>query len=69
VLATAAGIFIGGVIPEPRGAAALTGTMASFAFYAGAVIWVFALRRPVYAWSGLFLASAVLAGIGIALRG
>lgn len=67
LLAAAVGIFLGGVLPDSRGAAALTGTMASFAVYAGAIIWVFALRRPALAWAGLVLASVVLASTGVML--
>lgn len=68
-LATAAGIFLGGVLPTTRGAAALTGTLLSFAVYTGAIIWVFALRRPGRAWLGLLLASAFLTMVGLTLRG
>ncbi|MBU2872895.1 MULTISPECIES: hypothetical protein [Marinobacter] len=67
LMAAAAGIFLAGVVPDSRGAAALTGTMASFAVYAGAIIWVFAMRRPARAWASLILASAVLATTGMIL--
>ncbi|MCL7942447.1 hypothetical protein [Marinobacter sp. ATCH36] len=67
-LAAAAGIFLGGVLPDSRGGAALTGTMASFVFYVGAILWVFILRRPLLAWLGLLLASALLAMSGLMLR-
>lgn len=66
-LAAASGIFLGGVLPDSRGPAALTGTMASFAVYAAAVIWVFAMRRPARAWASLILASMVLATTGLML--
>lgn len=68
-LATAAGIFLGGALPDVRGAASLTGTMLSFAVYAGAIIWVFALRRPARAWLSLVLASVLLAAVGLAIGG
>ncbi len=68
-LATAAGIFLGGVLPTSRGEAALTGNLLSFAVYAGAIIWVFTMRRPGRAWLGLLLATGILAVIGLALRG
>ena len=69
VLATAAGIFLGGALPDSRGPAALTGMMVSFAVYVGAIIWVFSVRRPARVWTGLILASALLAGLGITLGG
>jgi len=67
MLAAAAGIFLGGVLPGSRGTSVLTGTMVSFVVYAGAIIWVFAMRRPARAWVGLVLASVVLATTGVML--
>jgi hypothetical protein len=40
--------------------AVLTGMLASFAIYAGAVIWVFAVRSALKAWAGLILVAAAL---------
>ena len=59
-LATAVGIFLGGILPIPRGEAALVGNLLSFAVYAGAVIWVFAVRSAARAWAGLAVAAAPL---------
>ena len=39
----------------------LTGQLASFAIYAGSVIWVFAVRRASTAWIGLLIVAAALA--------
>jgi len=44
-----------------RSEAVLTGTLASFAVFAGAVMWVFAARTALRAWAGLALSAAVLA--------
>lgn len=67
-LATAFGIFLGGVLPA-RGAAALTGNLLSFAVYAAAVIWVFAVRNPRRAWLGLLAPALVLTLTGLTLAG
>lgn len=47
-------------LPIARPQAVLTGMLASFALYAGAVIWVFAVRSATRAWVGLLMAAAVL---------
>ncbi len=68
LLATAAGIFFGGVLPTEKGAAVLAGNMLSFIVYTGAAIWVFSFRRPLLAWLGLLLPSAALTLVGLLLR-
>lgn len=68
-LATAIGIFIGGVLPTGLGEATLTGNLLSFAAYAGVIIWVFAMRRPARAWLLILLASIALTIIGLLLGG
>ncbi|KIZ39118.1 MULTISPECIES: DUF3649 domain-containing protein [Rhodopseudomonas] len=40
-------------LPIGRPQAVLVGQLASFAVYAGAVIWVFAVRSAAKAWTGL----------------
>ena len=40
--------------------AVLTGMLASFAIYAGAVIWVFAVRSALKAWVGLIIVAVPL---------
>ncbi len=41
------------VLPMTKPQAVITGMLASFAIYAGAVIWVFAVRSATRAWLGL----------------
>ena len=43
-----------------RSEAAMTGTLASFLVFAVAVMWVFAARTALRAWSGLAVIGAVL---------
>lgn len=47
-------------LPLPRAEAVLAGTLSSFAVYACAVIWVFAVRSAWRAWGGLSLAALIL---------
>lgn len=68
-LATAAGVFIGSLLPVPRGEAVLIGMLCSFVVYAGAVIWAFAVRRPAQVWLGLMIPACTLAAAGAVLAG
>jgi hypothetical protein len=47
-------------LPLSKPQAVLTGMLASFLIYAGAVIWVFAVRSALKAWMGLLIAAAPL---------
>ncbi|MDQ2105716.1 DUF3649 domain-containing protein [Azospirillum isscasi] len=47
-------------LPMSKPQAVLTGQMAGFAVYAGAVIWVFAVRSARRAWAGLLVVAAPL---------
>ena len=47
-------------LPISKPQAVLTGMLASFAIYAGAVIWVFAVRSALKAWAGLIIVAAAL---------
>ncbi|WP_223677541.1 DUF3649 domain-containing protein [Azospirillum agricola] len=47
-------------LPMSKPQAVLTGMLASFAVYAGAVIWVFAARSAPRAWTGLLVVAAPL---------
>ncbi|MET0222520.1 MAG: DUF3649 domain-containing protein [Tardiphaga sp.] len=47
-------------LPMSKPQAVLTGMLASFAIYAGAVIWVFAVRSALRAWAGLVVVAAAL---------
>ena len=49
-------------LPISRSEAVLTGMLASFAVYAVAVVWVFAVRSAWRAWAGL-LAAALPLGV------
>ncbi|CAB5683966.1 Protein of uncharacterised function (DUF3649) [Delftia tsuruhatensis] len=48
-------------LPADRVQAAISGTLLSFAVYAGAAVWVFAVRSAWRAWAGLLVAALVLA--------
>lgn len=48
-------------LPMSKPQAVLTGMLASFAIYAGAAVWVFAVRSAGCAWAGLLVAAAPLA--------
>ncbi|RAI59704.1 DUF3649 domain-containing protein [Roseicella frigidaeris] len=50
-------------LPTSRAEAVLTGTMLSFALYAGAVLWVFAAASALRAWVGLLLPAALLGAL------
>ena len=47
-------------LPMSKSQAVLTGMLASFAIYAGAVIWVFAVRSELKAWVGLLIVALPL---------
>lgn len=47
-------------LPMSKSQAVLTGMLASFVIYAGAVIWVFAVRSAWRAWAGLMTAALPL---------
>jgi hypothetical protein len=47
-------------LPMSKPQAVLTGMLASFAIYAGAVIWVFAVRSALKAWAGLIVVAVPL---------
>ena len=47
-------------LPMSKPQAVLTGMLASFAVYAGAVIWVFAVRSALKAWAGLIIVAVPL---------
>ncbi len=60
VFANVIAIFLSEVLPMPRASAVLAMTLASFALYAAAAIWVFAARTAMRAWLGLAVPSGVL---------
>jgi hypothetical protein len=48
------------VLPMSKPQAVLTGMLASFAVYTGAVVWVFAARSALKAWAGLIIVAVPL---------
>lgn len=69
LLATAASIFLSHLLPVPRSEATMVGHLLGFAFYTGAIIWVFHLRKPGRAWLSLILASALLYAASLVMQG
>lgn len=69
VLATALSFFLGSLLPVPRSEATMIGHLLGFFIYAAAIIWVFSFRKPAKAWLYLTLASALLAAVGLIVRG
>ncbi|MCY1269553.1 hypothetical protein D9M68_245980 [compost metagenome] len=57
-------IFLGAVLPLPKGQAVLAGSLASFALYTAAIVWVFAVRDLRRVWLGLLLPALALAALG-----
>lgn len=47
-------------LPMSKPQAVLTGMLMSFAIYAGAVIWVFAVRSALKAWTGVIIVAVPL---------
>lgn len=47
-------------LPMDKVQAVITGSLASFLVYAGAVIWVFAVRSASKAWTGLIIVAVPL---------
>jgi hypothetical protein len=47
-------------LPMSKPQAVLTGMLASFAVYTGAVVWVFAARSALKAWAGLIIVAVPL---------
>lgn len=67
LLTTASGMFLGAVLPLTRGEAVVTAYLVSFVVYTGAVLWVFAVRKPLRAWAGLLVPAIILATVGLVL--
>jgi uncharacterized SAM-binding protein YcdF (DUF218 family) len=47
-------------LPMDKTQAVIAGALGSFAIYAGAVVWVFAVRSARRAWAGLLIAAVPL---------
>lgn len=67
-LAAAVVIFLGAILPLPKGQAILAASLASFAVYTAAIVWVFAVQDNRRAWRGLLLPAVVLTLLGWWLR-
>ncbi len=63
-LTSAVVIFLGAVLPLPKSQAILAASLASFAVYTAAIVWVFAVQDNRRAWLGLLLPAVVLAVLG-----
>lgn len=63
-LTSAAVIFLGAVLPLPKSQAILAASLASFAVYTAAIVWVFAVQDNRRAWLGLLLPAVVLTLLG-----
>ncbi|MDO5626505.1 MAG: DUF3649 domain-containing protein [Pseudomonadota bacterium] len=61
VLAALASVVLALWLPTSRAEAVTWGMLASFAVYAGAVMWAFAARSAARAWLGLLLPMVLLA--------
>ena len=67
MLANVASIFLSYLLPMPKSDAVMTGLLLSFAIYAAAIMWVFAVRSFHKAWIGLAVPSLVLGIINLLL--
>lgn len=63
-LTSAVVIFLGAVLPLPKSQGVLAASLASFAVYTAAIVWVFAVQDNRRAWLGLLLPAVVLAVSG-----
>ncbi|MFP6848310.1 MAG: DUF3649 domain-containing protein [Pseudomonas sp.] len=63
-LTSAVVIMLGAVLPLPKSQAILAASLASFAVYTAAIIWVFAVQDNRRAWLGLLLPAVLLALLG-----
>lgn len=60
-MASLAAIVCATLLPLERAEAVLTGMLLSFAVYAGVVVWIFAARTALRAWTGMLVPMAALA--------
>jgi hypothetical protein len=67
-LANIAAILLSYLLPMPKSDAVMTGILLSFAIYAGAIMWMFAVRSVHKAWLGLAMPSLVLGAIALILK-
>ena len=68
-LTSASVIFLGAVLPLPKGQAVLAASLCSFAVYAAVIVWAFATPSLQRIWRVLLAASLLLSGAGLWLGG
>jgi hypothetical protein len=67
-LANIIAILLSYLLPIPKSDAVMTGILLSFAIYAGAIMWVFAVRSVRKACVGLLAPSLVLGAVALLLK-
>lgn len=67
-LANITAILLSYLLPMPKSDAVMSGILLSFAIYAGAIMWVFAVRSVHKAWLGLVAPSLVLGALALVLK-
>jgi hypothetical protein len=68
LLASVGTIFLSFILPSSLPEAVLAASLASFAIYTAAIVWVFAARNPTRAWLGLLLPGVGLAAAAFVLH-
>jgi Protein of unknown function (DUF3649) len=67
-LANITGILLSYLLPMPKSDAVMTGILLSFAIYAGAIMWMFAVRSVRKACAGLIVPSLILGAVALLLK-
>ena len=60
-----AAVGLAHALPLPRADAVMAGILATFLFYAAAVVWCFGARTVRQAWLGILLAIATFGGLAL----
>ncbi len=68
LLANISAILLSYLLPMPKSDAVMTGILLSFAIYAGAIMWVFAVRSIKKACVGLLVPSLILGAVALLLK-
>lgn len=68
LLANISAILLSYLLPMPKSDAVMTGILLSFAIYAGAIMWVFAVRSMKKACVGLLVPSLILGAVALLLK-
>jgi hypothetical protein len=67
-LAAACSILLSFTLPAARADAVLTGLLVSFAVYAVAIIWAFAVRSVLRMWIGMSVVTALFGSLAVLLK-